>query len=104
MSSEIRDQLIECLNQGLKVDQISKKLGKSIGNIYLLLHRNGLSMRMGKDRAIVIYEYSQEHGIETTMEKFQISRGNCHSYRSRGRKKLSKNKVVDSQCVSDSIE
>lgn len=104
MSSKIRDQLIECLNQGLKVDQISKKLGKSVGNIYLLLHRNGLSMRMGKDRAIVIYEYSQEHGIDAAMEKFQISRDNCHAYRSRGRKKLSKKKVVDSQYVSDSIE
>ena len=84
----MKELLQDYLDQGLKVDQIAKRLKTSVSNVYVLLHRNGLSMKNGVDRAIAILQYSDEHGIDAAMTKFEITRDNCHTYRSRGRKKL----------------
>ena len=88
MNAITKEQLQECLDKGLDVHMMSKRLNKSVGNIYILLSRNGLSIKNGKDRAVAVYEYSEAYGIDAAMERFKISRDNCHSLRYRGRKKL----------------
>ena len=88
MSTITKKLLQECLSQGLDINMMSKRLNTSVGNVYVLLSRNGLSIKNGVDRAIAVYEYSESHGIDAAMERFRISRDNCHALRYRGRKKL----------------
>ena len=75
----MKETMIKMANQGCRAKEIAETTGFSIGHIYNVCHRAGITIRRNRLRDAVFY--SVNHGVGEASKRFGVTVESVHTAR-----------------------